>query len=139
MEEKKTKIKEDLFRTTKGKQDNFPNAGITLIALIITIVILLILAGVVINMTLGNNGIIEKAQRTVDIYELQQKKEKLELALTELKLEKLENDLSEDDIKRKLSGNGIFLEEDIAEIDEYKFKINKETFEIEEIIRKRYR
>lgn len=113
--------------------------GITLIALIITIVILLILAGVVINMTLGNNGIIEKAQRTVDIYELQQKKEKLELALTELKLEKLENDLSEDDIKRKLSGNGIFLEEDIAEIDEYKFKINKETFEIEEIIRKRYR
>ena len=35
--------------------------GITLIALVITIIILLILAGVVINLTLGENGIIRLA------------------------------------------------------------------------------
>ena len=32
-------------------------AGITLIALVITIVILIILAGVLINISLGNNGL----------------------------------------------------------------------------------
>ena len=35
--------------------------GITLIALVVTIVVLLILAGVSINLIIGNNGIINKA------------------------------------------------------------------------------
>ena len=35
--------------------------GITLIALVVTIVVLLILAGVSINLVIGNNGIITKA------------------------------------------------------------------------------
>jgi len=38
------------------------NKGITLVALVVTIVVLLILAGVSINLVLGNNGIIAKAQ-----------------------------------------------------------------------------
>lgn len=38
------------------------NVGITLIALIITIIVLLILAGVTLNMVMGENGIINKAQ-----------------------------------------------------------------------------
>lgn len=43
---------------------NFPasNSAITLIALIITIIVLLILAGVTLNMVMGENGIIKKAQ-----------------------------------------------------------------------------
>ena len=36
--------------------------GITLVALVVTIVVLLILAGVSINLVLGNNGIIVKAR-----------------------------------------------------------------------------
>ena len=36
--------------------------GITLVALVVTIVVLLILAGVSINLVLGNNGIVKKAQ-----------------------------------------------------------------------------
>ena len=36
--------------------------GITLVALVVTIVVLLILAGVSINMVLGNNGLIAKAK-----------------------------------------------------------------------------
>ena len=38
------------------------NKGITLVALVVTIVVLLILAGVSINLVLGDNGIIAKAK-----------------------------------------------------------------------------
>lgn len=54
--------------------------GITLIALIITIIVLLILAGVVINMTLGNEGIIGKAQSAVDMYKNAQEEGKIALS-----------------------------------------------------------
>lgn len=36
--------------------------GITLVALVITIIVLLILAGITISLTLGQNGIINRAQ-----------------------------------------------------------------------------
>ena len=36
--------------------------GITLVALVVTIIILIILAGVSINLVIGNNGIIANAQ-----------------------------------------------------------------------------
>ena len=42
------------------------NKGITLVALIITIIILLILAGVTLKFTLGNDGIIEKTEQAAD-------------------------------------------------------------------------
>ena len=43
--------------------------GITLIALVVTIVILLILSGVTINMLLGENGIIRTAQEAKNTWE----------------------------------------------------------------------
>ena len=45
------------------------NRGITLIALVITIIVLLILAGVTINMVLGDDGIIQNAQKAKERYE----------------------------------------------------------------------
>ena len=42
------------------------NKGITLVALVVTIVVLLILAGVSINLVLGNNGIIAKAKEAAE-------------------------------------------------------------------------
>lgn len=42
------------------------NKGITLIALVVTIVILLILAGITINLVFSDNGIIKKAQETAN-------------------------------------------------------------------------
>ena len=56
----KTKVKE-----TKKQF----NKGITLIALVITIIILLILAGVSIAMLTGENGVLTKAQDAADEYE----------------------------------------------------------------------
>ena len=43
--------------------------GITLIALVVTIIVLLILAGVAINLTIGSNGIFTRGQNAVDRYE----------------------------------------------------------------------
>ena len=54
------------------KQGNFKKKkenGITLIALVVTIVILLILSGVTINMLLGENGIIRTAQEAKNTWE----------------------------------------------------------------------
>ena len=45
------------------------NKGITLVALVITIIILLILVGVSINLIAGSNGILEKATNDVEIHE----------------------------------------------------------------------
>ncbi len=44
------------------------NAGITLIALVITVIVMLILAGVAINLTIGDNGIFKKSQEGAQIY-----------------------------------------------------------------------
>ena len=43
--------------------------GITLIALVVTIIVLLILSGVAINLTIGSNGIFIRGQNAVDKYE----------------------------------------------------------------------
>ena len=47
---------------TKNKRNYLKERGITLIALVVTIVVLLILAGVSVNALFGNSGIIKKAQ-----------------------------------------------------------------------------
>ena len=44
------------------------NHGITLVALVITIIVLMILAGVSLSFVLGDNGILKKAQETADAY-----------------------------------------------------------------------
>ena len=54
--------------------------GITLIALVITIVILIILAGVLINISLGNNGLFNKAKTAKEMYTNAQAQEETEIA-----------------------------------------------------------
>ena len=54
------KVKEKM--KAKNKRNYLRENGITLIALVVTIVVLLILAGVSVNALFGNNGIIEKAK-----------------------------------------------------------------------------
>ena len=54
--------------------------GITLIALVVTIIVLLILAGVAINLTIGNNGIFTRAQNATQKWEEASKNEQNELA-----------------------------------------------------------
>ena len=56
--------------------------GITLIALVVTIVVLLILAGVSIAMLTGEDGIIKQAQRAKEENEIAEEKEKINLAMS---------------------------------------------------------
>ena len=52
------------------------NKGITLISLVVTIIILLILVGVALKLTLGENGIFNRAQDSTERYEIAQILEK---------------------------------------------------------------
>jgi len=54
--------------------------GITLIALVITIVVLIILAGVAISLSLGENGIFNKAKFATEEYANEQAREETEIA-----------------------------------------------------------
>ena len=55
-------------------------SGITLIALVVTIIVLLILAGVTINMALSNNGLIQRAKDTSETYARAEQNEQQQLA-----------------------------------------------------------
>ena len=61
--------------------------GITLVALVVTIVVLLILAGVSINTVLGDDGIIKKAKEETEKTTAAQEKEMIERNLLEQELE----------------------------------------------------
>ena len=63
--------------------------GITLVALVVTIVVLLILAGVSINTVLGDDGIIKKAKEETEKTAAAQEKEMIERNLLEQELENL--------------------------------------------------
>ncbi len=69
------------------------NKGITLIALVITIIVLLILAGVAIAMLSGENGILKKAAEAKTKTEEGQEQEKERLATMELETYFLTNNL----------------------------------------------
>ena len=61
--------------------------GITLVALIVTIVILLILAGIAIATLGGENGLFKKVKLGKERYAISESKEKLELEITNLQIE----------------------------------------------------
>ena len=75
------------------------NKGITLIALVVTIVVLIILATVSINTVLGDNGIIARAQKARDSYSNSQKSEDEQMAV-------LANEMAEYDTDNSGSGGG---------------------------------
>ena len=80
------------------------NLGITLIALVVTIVVLLILAGVTISLVFGQNGVISKANLGKTKYQMAEDREKLDLILSDFKMKSLiENSAIDiDEVKGKL-------------------------------------
>ncbi len=75
------------------------NKGITLIALVVTIVVLIILATVSINAVLGQNGIIKKAKQAKEMYSNSIAKDNEEM-------DRLLNEMAEDDTNGGGSGGG---------------------------------
>lgn len=95
------------------------NMGITLIALVITIIILLILAGITLNMVMGNNGIFEKANNASEQTKIANAKEIIKTAVLENELYKNTNDAKVKSdtelltpVKEKLIQEGYTINED---------------------------
>ena len=72
----------------------YSKKGITLISLVITIIVLLILVGVTIDLTIGENGIFKQATRAGEEYSKAEAKEKVSLLLTQYGIEKATNQSS---------------------------------------------
>lgn len=90
--------------------------GITLISLIITIIVLLILAGVVISFTVGNNGLIKKAMNIADKYEDSSNEEQ---NIINGYIGKIEENIKNEEVKEEpftLASIGISPETTISEI-----------------------
>ena len=90
--------------------------GITLIALVVTIIVLLILAGVALNLTIGQNGIFTRANEAVIINENANVYEQLQLVITDYQMEDIENKTSTN-ILDKLASNGIINEDNSLNVD----------------------
>ena len=107
------------------------NKGITLIALIITIVILLILAGVAIA-SLTNNGLLERANEAKIDNEKETAREKLKLVLLQAQIEKSINTQynSGNYLTEFLKKEGFAVNEDVITVNNIEFVINREKLEI---------
>jgi len=118
------------------------NKGITLIALVVTIIVLIILAGISINLVLGENGLIEKSKKSKEQTLIAQYKEQIDFIKAETRmkyeneitLEKLKNALDSDNQKSWVNKTEIILDEGIEKIklttkDGYVFYITEETIE----------
>ena len=104
---KKCNVKKELLKNDKG---------ITLIALVITIIILLILAGVAIATLTGENGLFARAKQAKQTQTESEMKEKLNLSIQELQVEKLTeatlDDITQEWLTQKLSEYNPILKED---------------------------
>ena len=104
--------------------------GITLIALIITIIVLIILAGISISMLTGQNGILTQAQNAKNSTEQSGAKEKVELAVTGAIGQSQDGKVTIDNLKTEISNYGGSLEKNefptLANIDNNKFLVKSD-------------
>ena len=80
---------ENVKRKNLNKIENNNIKGITLIALVITIVVLIILAGVAINLTLNQNGIFNKATQARENYMQATNEEQEEITNVEMAIDEI--------------------------------------------------
>lgn len=114
----------------KGLKNNVK--GITLVALVVTIIVLLILAGVAISLTVGNNGMFKRAENAKEVHSEKSAKEKLELALMDLQTAKhTEVGYNENEyIDKRLNQENMIVVGDIVIVEDWKFEIDRSIPEI---------
>ena len=81
------------------------NKAITLIALVVTIVVLLILAGISLNLVLGNNGLIKKSKYAKEETTVADEKEKVEMAYVSAALKKLGDTVTAEELQEELDSS----------------------------------
>lgn len=82
----------ELYGVSKGEKDMMNNKeiesnGVTLIALVVTIIALLILAGIVISLIVGNNGLFSRANKAAETDKIEGYKEQIELIKADIQLQ----------------------------------------------------
>lgn len=87
MKKKMKNYREHRRKSKMYSDENFAISGITLIALVITIIILLILAGVSLSLVTGSDGILSKAEKAEEVTNDSAIKEEVEMAIAEYALE----------------------------------------------------
>ena len=92
-------------KVLKFKRQDRKNKGITLIALVVTIVVLLILAAVSISMLGGENGIITQAIKAQEENEIAEEKEKVQLAATAAKEKTNWGEITQGNLEDELDTN----------------------------------
>ena len=107
--------------------------AITLIALIITIIVLLILTGITLSMVMGNNGLFNKANKAKELTQISTAKEIIGMQVLENEAYKSTNDLkakSDEDllepVKNKLIEEGYNVEEGKIKIGNTEINIAEE-------------
>ncbi len=101
--------------------------GITLIALIITIIVLLILAGITINFVLGDNGLFKTAKEAGEKYDEAGAREKLETVLLSLQADKYTDPKynEKEYIDNRIIENNMNISGDLAIVDGWQFSIDR--------------
>ena len=78
------------------------NKGITLVALVVTIIILLILASVTLGIVLSNNGIFNMAKKATESYQIASEREYLEQNVLSVQLDKYLQNVSSEKLGKTL-------------------------------------
>ncbi len=101
--------------------------GITLVALMVTIIILLLLAGISISMLTGENGLLTKTKEAKEKHMIASAREKLELVLINLQADKTTNsDYNENEfMDRKIQENEMTINGDVVTVDGWQFEIDR--------------
>ena len=107
---------ESIEKNRSTKQRLKQAKGITLIALVITIVILIILATVTMSFVFGEDGLIARAEQAAEMTEAQNILEQMELAKAEVAMEN-GGKVDADDFFEKLEENGVIgsVENDVVD------------------------
>lgn len=111
------------MKITKEKYNFTQKNGITLIALVITIIVLLILAGVTISTLTGDNGILTQTKKAKENTDTSSEEERIKLAIQEAKIEVLGRELTKDVLEKALNkefGSGKVT---VTETDDNKFSV----------------
>ena len=94
-------FKTDLYNKLMKENNN----GITLIALVITIVVLIILASITINIVSGKNGIIERAKQAKEQTIISQYKEKIEMIKIDVRLKYKSIEITLENLKNEFESD----------------------------------
>lgn len=114
--------------------------GITLIALVVTIVVLLILAGITIQLVLADGGILGQAQNASEQYKIAQARERIEITLGNAQIDKATNEkYNENEYLDKLivqnTANTKVIDE-LVFVDGYVFELDRSVPKLGEYIGK---